>query len=139
MDYNSFLLKNIINYEIKQLNYYQIRLYKIYYKGINSKKVLNRNIITDFEKNMKIYKIIYIFKIIIFCLIAIAYLLFIISIFDFSEKKKFIIMSIILLSLMLINIIISIINLMINYKYIYNFMDLIDIYFEKKKLVLVNT
>ena len=88
---------------------------------------------------MKIYKIIYIFKIIIFCLIAIAYLLFIISIFDFSEKKKFIIMSIILLSLMLINIIISIINLMINYKYIYNFMDLIDIYFEKKKLVLVNT
>ena len=138
-DYISFLSNSIKHSDIKSLQYDSIKLYKIFYKGINTTKISNKKLIKNFENCMIIFRIIYIFKIIFFCLIAILYIPYIcisvkvIDRLDFNEIYLNI-FSIICITLIIIYIIFSIINIIIYIKYISNFMDMIDIYFEKSKI-----
>lgn len=127
---------------------YIIKLNKIFYKGIDSSRISNANIINNFEKNMKLFKNNYIIKIIFLCLIVVLYIphlcllyyteeeLELIKIFKISKFNpiKITIVSIIYIVLLFINFFLTTINYLINSKYINNFMDLIDKYFEEQKL-----
>ena len=83
---------------------------------------------------MKIFKIFYVFKIIFFCIIAIIHLAFCMC---YKEIKKNITFSIINFLIIIIYLIFSIIHIKIYIKYINNFMDVIDIYFEKSKISFI--
>ena len=114
----------------------QIDLNKIYYKGICSENVSNREIIKNFEKNIEIYKILYIFKVIIVCIFIIFFIPFLCIVLNSCCKEHFITITIVFLSLTLINFIFSTINLSIYVKYLYNFMNMIDKHSKKDVYIL---
>ena len=127
---------------------YIIKLNKIFYKGIDSSRISNAKIINNFEKNMKSFKNNNIIKIILIWLIVGLYILYLYLLYYVEKKLELIkifkiskynptiitIVSIIYIVLLFINFLLTTINYSINRKYINNFMDLIDKYFEEQKL-----
>ena len=133
-DYISFISNTIKNTNLNSLDNDVIFLYKIFYKGIKSTKVSNKKLIKNIDKNMKIFKIFYVFKIIFFCIIAIIHLAFCMCYKEIKKNKTF---SIINFLIIIIYFIFSIIHIKIYIKYINNFIDMIDIYFEKSKISFI--
>jgi len=110
-----------------------IYLYSINYLGINSTLIKEREIITNFRKNMNIYIGFSKCKFVLFIFNTVA-LFAMIIILGIDNKKVELIYSIINSVIIIFYIIISIICLYINLKYIQNIMNKINKDFQKIKM-----
>ena len=118
---------------IKDFSSYQmIYLYSINYLGINSTLIKEREIIGNFRKNMNIYVSFSICKFILFIFNTVFFFAMIIILIC-DNKKVELIYSIINSVIIIFYIIISIICLYINFKYIQNIMNKINKDFQNNK------
>lgn len=121
----------------KYYNYTKIELYSIYYNGINPIKKIDKEIIDNAKEKIKKYINIsiakYIFNVI--CIVILIY--FGIILLKEEIPSSFLYVSFILLLFLLTYIIICFISIAINLKYIQNFLNVINIDFEKDKCDII--